>query len=223
MKVSLALLAPLLLTGCFTVKPVTETPETRRSRQARWETARATGLTYRAERLSARSESAGVSAASSAASFGQQNATAGGVGVTAGNAAVFETYENDDLQRLMKYSLEDAGLIGSFSESAPVEIEGVVYKTGVTTSGWLVLRNFLTYISLTFYIGMPITGTNEAEIQIRVRENGRLVAKSTGTAQARWRSHFYPLELCRQESTRLAAKKAVILAVQNLQSQEPSP
>jgi len=148
-----------------------------------------------------------------------------GQSVSAGQSAVYETYENNDLQRLLRYALEDSGVIGTFDDSAPVEIEGVVYKTGVTTSCWLVFRNVLTLAPLCIpsYLGFPVTGTNEAIVQIRVRKNGTLIAKSEGRGEAQWYSHLEQFSVCRQEATKLAAKKAVLIAVQNLAGQIDSP
>ncbi|NCA83719.1 MAG: hypothetical protein EOM72_13440 [Opitutae bacterium] len=222
MKNPLALLAPLLLSGCMSLRPLTEPASTERLVRPRWETARATGLTYRAERLAARAETAGVGMASAAASSGSTRASAFGSGISAGQTAVYEAYENDDLRRLLRYALEDEGIVGGFDDASAVEIEGIVYKTGVTTSGWLILRNFLTLAPLCLppYLGFPVTGTNEAIVQIRVRKDGTLIAKSEGRGEAQWYSHLEQFSVCRQEATKLAAKKAVLIAVQDLRGQK---
>ena len=72
-------------------------------------------------------------------------------------------------------------------------------------------------------VNLVVAGTNEAIVQIRVRKNGTLIAKSEGRGEAQWYSHLEQFSVCRQEATKLAAKKAVLIAVQNLAGQIDSP
>lgn len=225
-KFTTATLCILTLTGCmYSARPVNPATAIQPVKTARWQTVSVAGMTFRDERLAGRSESSDISAASAFAS--RPHAANGGtsvnaLGLSSGQSAVYETYENDRLQKTLALALEDSGMVRAILPDSATVIEGIPADSKSTTAWTHILRNALTGVTLSYLLGAPFTGSLEATVEIRVRENGVLTAKANGSAESQWYIHnMSQLAQAKELAVQTACKQAVIRAVQALQSQAP--
>jgi len=186
------LIGPLLLlaVGCASVNPgpLAEVPVYPKPVV---EEISISGLTFRDERLAGRSVSSGVvtgSTIDTATIEGPSGtATRSTVGTLGSHTETFETFENSELEGLLRTLIEDSKIARRVVPETALTVRGVILETNASTGPGKILWNILNTVSLLFFFGSPYLGTADATVQLRVYDAGEVVQRIEGHGTASWR------------------------------------
>lgn len=180
----------VFLVGCATVKPAS-TPRRVVNEKPLLSDVSISGLIIRDQRVAVRAESTGFGSAM--ASYSGKHSSAIGSGIASGRnqSVVWEAYDNPILQEALKHAIENSHLAKKVVNDSDVSIEGNVLGIHPSTGFGKVSWNVFNTVSLLLMFGSPYLGSIDAEVELRLYEDGQLLAKSRGHGTADWLQHGY--------------------------------
>lgn len=206
------------LTACASVYPATM-PKAIVSKSPVYPEVSITGLIVRDERMALRADSKAFGGALASYSSAYSSTVGSGMASGRNQSVVWEAYDNPILQEVLRHSIEDSRLAGRVVKDFAISIEGNVLQMHPSTGFAKISWNVLNSVSLLFMFGSPYMGSMNAEIELRLYDNGKLLATSRGNGTADWVHHgcvddwFHSIK---HEAGILAGQLAVQDAVGNL-------
>ena len=187
------------------------------------------GLVYRDERVAARASTSIHSRRTGDASgyvSGPEGTAYGSLHareqvVSGGSTVVYEAFDNDELSVVARRLLEDARIARRVVMVSDLRIEGYVddvdASTGVLRTAW----NVLDVVSFLALYGVPLTGSSEASVELRVYFQDELIGRYPGRGEASWTASFFLMGGARRESRAAACEQALRHALAELVRRPP--
>ena len=206
----LALASVLLLAPSCTFVHSGRVPEIPPLQRPVFEEVVVTGLVHRDERVAGR-----TSAVVSTYENGRRTGYGTGVGTH------YEAYDSSELRDVARHVIEDVRIARRVVSDAPIRLEGRVEEVGSDTGIARIAWNLIDVGSLAFLLGVPLTGSSAARVELRVYARDELVATYQGEGRAAWTASINRMRGARHRSELAAMRNALMGALLNLRDTPP--